>query len=286
MVLREGAAALQAAGIGPSRAEAEWLLSHLLGMRPLELYLLERELPAQLVNRFQSQVAARAAGRPLQYLLGEAAFYGRIFEVGPGVFIPRPETEAVVEAALAALRGRPGRGAKPGEAPDRPCRVLEAGVGSGCIAVTLACELPACRVVGVEVSWVALQAARRNARRHQVDDRVALVQGSWLDALRGMWDAVIANPPYVPTDRVERLPLDVRQEPAASLDGGPTGRQALRRLLAEAPRVLRPGGLLALECDEDQVAWLLDEARRGPFAEGRPLQDMAERPRGALLTRA
>ena len=286
MLLREGAAALQAAGIGPSHAEAEWLLSRLLGVRPLELYLLEQALPAQIVDTFQLQVAARAAGWPLQYLIGEAAFYGRIFEVGPGVFIPRPETETVVEAALAALRGQPGRGAWPVGAPNRACRVLEVGVGSGCIAVTVACELPACLVVGVEVSWVALQAARRNTRRHRVDDRVALVQGSWLDALRGMWDAVISNPPYVPTDQVERLPLDVRQEPAASLDGGPAGRQALRHLLAAAPRVLRSGGILAMECGEEQVGWLLDEAQRGPFAESRPLQDVAEHPRGVLLTRA
>ena len=278
VLVREGTARLRAAGVGPARAEAEWLLSRLTGVRPLELYLDGAGLAPGVPDAFRAQIAERAAGRPLQYLLGEAAFFGRAFDVRPGVFIPRPETEAVLAQALPALRAL---------APDGgPLRVVDAGTGSGCIAVTLACELPACLVLGVEVSWDALQTARRNLRRHGVEGCVGLVQGAWLDAVGGTWDALIANPPYVPAARIDGLPRDVRQEPRQSLDGGTAGLDALRRLLAEARRLIRPGGALVLECGEDQVAILLDEARQGPWGVRRPLHDLAGRPRGVLLARA
>jgi release factor glutamine methyltransferase len=274
-LIREGSHRLRAAGMEHARYEAEWLLGRLLDTKPLEMYLRQPPIPADVAERFLSQIDARCAGTPLQYLLGEADFFGRSFAVAPGVFIPRPETEAVVAQALAALR-----------AMGRPRRLLDLGAGSGCIAVTLACELPACVVIGVELSWEALRCARRNALRHGVADRVRLIQGDWTAPAGGAFDGIVSNPPYIPSGQVDRLPLDVRQEPRLSLDGGPDGLRDLLAVLREAERLLAPEGLLALECGEEQVGLLLDAAARAAWVQKvLPLQDLAGRPRGVLLTR-
>ncbi len=284
MIVREllasGSRRLQEAGLEQPVKDAEWLLGWLLGETPTGLYLREEAVPAQTVERFASAVDARARGTPLQYLLGEADFYGARFAVRPGGFIPRPETECIVEAALTALRAQPLRNGK-------PLRLLDLGSGSGCIAITLARRLPACVVVGVELSWDALTVARQNARALGVASRVLFVQGSWLDAFRGAVDGVIANPPYVSSGQVERLPLDVRQEPRVSLDGGADGMRDLRRLLDEMPRVLKPGGIAVLECGEEQVSPLAEAAASAGWTETvTPLQDLGGRPRGLLAIRA
>ena len=276
-VVRAGAERLGAVGVAHARHEAEWLLSRLAGLRPLDLYLKEGEIPVDTVARFFDQIEARATGRPLQYLLGETEFFGERFFVAPGVFIPRPETETIVEAALEALRTRHAT-------LQRPLRLLDLGTGSGCIAVTLARALPACVVVGVELSWDALGAAKRNVLAHGVAGRVSLVRGHWVESIRGRWDGIVSNPPYVPSQQVEVLPLDVRQEPRLSLDGGEDGLRDLRYLVEEAPRLLAPGGLLVLECGETQVEPLMAAAHgRAWVVSARPLYDLAKRPRGLLI---
>lgn len=277
-LIQEGARRLQAAGREHARHEAEWLLGRLVGSRPLELYLDEPSIPAQAVEQFFAHIEARASGAPLQYLLGEAEFFGRPFVVEPGVFIPRPETEAVVEAAIRQLRVMEADRA-------RPLCVADLGTGSGCIAVTIARALPACAVVGVEVSWWALRIASQNVRRHGVSDRVSLIQGSWTAPLRFPVDAMVSNPPYIPTARVESLPFDVRQEPRVSLDGGPDGTRDLLQLMAEAPRVLRPDGLLLMECGEEQVGTLRRAVVSTSWQAASPVHDLAGRPRGLLLKR-
>ena len=279
-VLREGAKRLQALGVAHARYEAEWLLGRLVGLRPLEVYLEDAPLPPEMAERFFSQIEARASGVPLQYLLGEAEFLGERFAVMPGVFIPRPETEAIVEPALQALRRLETELA-------RPLRVLDLGTGSGCIAVSAARALPTCAVVGVELSWIPLVVARQNVLRHGLASRVSLVQGNWLEAIRGTFDGILSNPPYVPSAQVDHLPLDVRQEPRVSLDGGDAGLQDLFAILAQAPRVLRPSGIAMLECGEEQVNRLMDEAAMAAWVHGvHALHDLAGRPRGVLLTRA
>ena len=268
---------MQDAGRHLPRHEVERILSHALDLPPLELYLHDRALPQPLCDRLSEMVRARAAGAPLQYVLGEAEFFGARFSVRPGVFIPRPETEIIVEAALRAFRGVQRGG--------RPLRILEFGVGSGCIAVTLARELPACLLVGIEVSWDALAVARLNAERQGVASRVALIQGEWERPIRGTFDGVIANPPYVPSAQVNRLPLEVRQEPRQSLDGGVDGLRDLRHLLGVAPHVLHPGGVAVFECGEEQVPVLIRQARQARWAaEAAALFDLANRPRGVVIT--
>jgi release factor glutamine methyltransferase len=279
-LIREGARRLEGARLDNARREAEWLLSHLLGEPALELYLSpERDVPPSLAERFFSHIARRAAGVPLQHLIGETEFFGAAFAVEPGVFIPRPETEAVLERALSELRPLAQRLGK-------PLQLLDLGTGSGCLAVTLARELSPCLVVGLELSWVALSTARRNVLRHGLERRVRLVQGCWTAPLRGTFDGIVANPPYVPSGQVGTLPLDVRREPRLSLDGGPDGMGALAHLMAEAPRVLRPGGVFALECGEEQaerLALLAAEATWVQRAE--PIHDLAGRPRGLVIAR-
>ena len=278
-VVQEGARRLKPLGDPCAMREAEWLLGRLIGVKALDIYLDEALLPRETIERFFSQIQARAAGAPLQYLIGEADFFGRRFTMAPGVFIRRPGTEAIVERAIEALRAREA-------ALGRPLRLLDAGTGSGCIAVTLACALPACVVVGVELLWSALFVAQRNVLRHGVSERVRLIQGDWLEAIRGEFDGLVSNPPYVPSNAVERLPPDVRQEPRASLDGGEDGLRDIRRILAQAPMRVRSGGLIMLECGEDQVARLMNDAAVAPWVHrAEALHDLAGRPRGILIER-
>ena len=278
-ILREGTRCLRASGYEHARREAEWLLSRLMDVQPLELYLADRPVAPPVIEQFLAHVRARSAGRPLQYLLREAEFFGGRFAVQPGVFIPRPETEAVVEAALERLR--PLEAAR-----GRPLRLLDLGTGSGCIAVTLAERLATCAVVAVELSWTALHTARRNIIEHGMGARVSLIQGSWTQPLRGRFDGIIANPPYVPSASVEQLPLDVRQEPRVSLDGGPDGLREARNILAQMPARLEPGGVAALECGEHHVEVLqADVTQRGWVETVHAIHDLAGRPRGVLIVR-
>ena len=278
-LIHRGAHRLHTAGIKPARRETEWLLSRLLGLHSVELYLDEPPVSDEVARRFFTQIESRAAGIPLQYLLGETEFFGATLAVSSGVFIPRPETETIIAVAIEALRKRAGR-------LSRPLRLLDLGTGSGAMAIALARALPACVVVGVEVSWNALLVARQNIRRHRLEARVQLVQGRWLSAMRGSFDGVVSNPPYIPTARMNQLPLDVRQEPRVSLDGGEHGMRDALEVLAASRQALDPGGLLVLECGEEQVETLCRTAAAWPWvATVNPIVDLAGRPRGLHLTR-
>lgn len=280
-LIQESTRRLEEAGIVPARHEAEYLLSRLLDVKPLALYLNELPVGPDTEEKLRFYVDRRVRGFPLQYLLGEAGFFGRLFTVGPGVFIPRPETEAVLEAALRPIKTLAYK-------RGRPLRILDAGCGSGCIGISLALELPACVVVGLEVSWLALLAASANIRRHGVGGQVLLLQGQWYQPFRtrGLFDVIVSNPPYIPTGRIEKLPPDVRQEPIVSLDGGPDGLEAALQLLSQAESFLHPGGLLVFECGEEQVAFLAGRAEGLAWVDGvEALQDFGNRPRGVIIYR-
>jgi release factor glutamine methyltransferase len=164
-------------------------------------------------------------------------FYGLEFTVTPDVLIPRPETETLVEQALAR----------------RPRTVVDVGTGSGCVAVALAVHLPHAWVWATDLSRAALRVAATNARRHGVADRILFIQADLLLPLRGPVDLVVSNPPYVAEEEWPALPPSVREyEPRQALDGGPGGLQVIRRLLEDAPRLLRPGGTLLVEIGADQ----------------------------------
>ncbi|HHH41440.1 MAG TPA: peptide chain release factor N(5)-glutamine methyltransferase [Chloroflexi bacterium] len=236
-ILNEGSALLHPITDAP-RLEAEVLLSHVTGLpRATLLAHPERPLPPAQRRRYRALLQRRAAGYPLPYLTGRVEFYGLEFAVTPDVLIPRPETERLVELALAR----------------RPRTAVDVGTGSGCVAVTLAVHLPDVRVYATDLSGPALRVAAANARRHSVAGRVRLIQCDLFGPLAGPVDLVVANPPYVAAAEWASLPTSVRRyEPRLALDGGADGLAVIRRLLGEAPRLLGPGGTLLVEIGAEQ----------------------------------
>ncbi|MCS6945485.1 MAG: peptide chain release factor N(5)-glutamine methyltransferase [Sutterellaceae bacterium] len=233
----EAAALLAAAGL--PRREARALLAHVLAV-PREALIADpqRPVPTAAAARFAQLAQRRRAGEPLAYLLGYCEFYGRPFAVNAAVLVPRPETETLVQLALARLRQM--------AAP----WVLDLGTGSGCVAVTLALECAAATVLASDVSSAALAVARANA--HRLGAQVAFFQGDWLAAVRGPFDLIVSNPPYVAAGDPHLAAL--RFEPAAALIGGDDGLAALRAIIKAAPSSLRSGGWLLVEHGYDQAA--------------------------------
>ena len=243
--------------------ERAWLLAH-----P------EARLTPRQHRRLRRACTRLAQGEPLPYVLGYWHFYGRKFAVTPAVLIPRPETETLVEHALAWLRQHPARR-----------QIADVGTGSGILAVTLAAEIADARITATEISPAALAVAADNARRHRVADRIAFVETDLLAALPGPFDLIVANLPYIPTAALESLPV-ARREPREALDGGADGLALIRRLLAQAPARLAPDGLLLLEiaADQGEAARTL-AAGAFPQAEVRLHRDLAGRARVVAVMR-
>jgi release factor glutamine methyltransferase len=207
--------------------------------------------------RFASLVARRKGGEPVAYLVGCREFYGRKFAVSPAVLIPRPETELLVDLALAQKvdAGDTAKSVATSAATSTTThapRILDLGTGSGCIAITLALEIPSAEVCAVDVSAAALDVARGNAQR--LGARLRLLQSDWFDALAGeKFDLIVGNPPYV-AERDPHLGVeDLRYEPGRALASGADGLDAIRHIVAAAPRHLRRGGRLWLEHGYDQA---------------------------------
>jgi release factor glutamine methyltransferase len=231
---------LAAAGCVSARAEADWLLEE-----------------AADEGALRAMVARRVAGEPLQYVIGWAPFGPLRLAVGPGVFVPRPETEALADRAAARLRARleppQGSGEPQGGAPVRPVAV-DVCTGSGAIACFLAAEVPRARVLATELDPGALAWARINADRYGVELLAGDLDAPLPPELAGHLDLLCANVPYVPSGAIATLPTDVRDhEPRLALDGGPDGLDVLRRLVARAGHWLAPGGGLLCEIGEDQA---------------------------------
>ena len=279
----EGAARQLAAGRGDDdgRGEAELLLGRLVSAGRAELYLRGGEpFDTGAARTLAAWILRRQGGEPIQYILGEAAYRELVLEVGPGVFIPRPETELLVDETLAFLRER---GAA---AP----RLLECGTGSGAIALSLALEAPAARVVATELSPRALAFASRNRARLAPDvaARVHLVHGDLATAVRGPFDALVANPPYIAESERAELPTDVLDhEPHLALFAARDGMAAIERLVDDGARVTAPGGLLALELGSGQGDTALGVLAADPrWTSGRIRTDLAGRARMLLARRA
>lgn len=252
-LLREARLRLARVPFEPSSREATLLLTEVLGVSEARLYARNDEpVPEPDRRRFEALLERRLTGEPFAYLRGEREFYGRPFTVDPRVLIPRPETEHLVEAALAL------------ELPQAP-RVLDVGTGSGCIAVTLALEIPGARVTASDISLGALRVLQVNARRHGVRDRLHPLQADLTDALRlERFDLVVSNPPYVNPDEAGELsPEVVDFEPHAALFAADSGREVIERLL-RAAATLRGGTPLLIEIGYDQAKWLraVVDARR------------------------
>ena len=263
----ESADALCQAGIEDARAEARWLLCHLLHMTESSLLAWpDAQIPAIQAERVRRAVRRRAAHEPFAYVVGSRELYGRTFAVDRRVLVPRPETETLIEEAVAVLRSH-------NDDTATPPLVVDVGTGSGAIACTLALEVRSATVVGCDVSGEALSVAAMNCRRLKLGRRLGLVQGHLLTWLRQPADLVVANLPYIPSGRVPTLMPEVADwEPHLALDGGPDGLDLVRALLADAARAVRPGGTMLLELDPEQMA----PARKLiPGARCRVIQDLA-----------
>jgi len=232
--------ALEAAGVASPRVDAEWLLAGLLGVGRVAVRLDPAgAVPALLAERYGDAVRRRARREPLQRILGWEEFRGLRVRLTDAVLVPRPETEALVEWALALLPARGGR----------RLRAVDLGTGSGCIACALAAERPDLDVVAIDVSPAAAAVARENAIALGLAARIRVVAADLLDGVRDLGaDLIVSNPPYLPTGLVPKLPPEVRtHEPVVALDGGADGRALIRRIAAIAHRALRVSGVLVVE---------------------------------------
>lgn len=232
-LLGQAGALLKAVACGEPDENAELLLAHVLGKARMTL----RAFPDFPVSESQAAVFSelikrKAAGEPLAYITGRAPFLDLEFNVTPAVLIPRPETEQLALFALAYLKTRTA------------ARVLDIGTGSGCLACALALKSDAA-VAACDISAPALEAARANALR--LGARVEFFNSDLFSGISGKFDLIVSNPPYIPSGELAALQPEVRREPAGALDGGPDGLAVFRRLAAEAPARLTPGGMLMLE---------------------------------------
>ena len=255
---------LTAAGVDTPRWDAQLLLAWTLHARREDLARApERVLTAREQVIFAKAVALRTGRRPLPYITGEAWFYGRPFKINRAVLIPRPETEELVQAALDACPDRDG------------LRIADIGTGSGCLAVTLALARLTAQVWATDLSALALNVARKNVVRYGLGERVTLREGDLLAPLPPgvRLDVIVSNPPYVAEAELPGLMPEVRDyEPRLALSGdtgaaGTDGTALHRRLLAEAPAYLAPGGRLLLEVGAGQADAVADAARAAGYAE-------------------
>jgi release factor glutamine methyltransferase len=221
-VLRLSTTYLGDHGSTSARLDSELLCAQALGLRRIDLYLqFDRPLDEGELTSIRELVRRRGKGEPVAYLTGTREFYGRAFSVTPDVLVPRPDTEALVQHAVALLRARTGA----------ELRVADLGTGSGCIAITLAAEVPGTNVTATDNSPAAIEVARSNAAALGVD--VSFLDCSWADCLDGRFDLIVSNPPYVTTAELEAVDRDVRDfEPRGALLGGDDGLDAYRALLA------------------------------------------------------
>jgi len=231
---------LRDAGIGAHEAgfSARLLAEHVLGWNSARYFTSAHELePPQFAEQYDALVARRAAREPAAYITGLKEFWGLELEVSPAVLIPRPETELIVEVATEFLRGESG-----------PLTVADAGTGSGCLAVALARELPAASIVATDISYEALEVARRNAVAHGVVDRIRFAYADLLEGIDGPFDLIVCNPPYVRSGDRPALQPEVRDyEPSVALFGGASGIEVVAAIVEQAGPRLRPSGWLVFE---------------------------------------
>jgi len=246
-----------------ARLDAELLLEYVTGLSRTDFRAApERELPAAAGWSFQQLLRRRLQGEPVAYIRGHQEFWSLLLEVSPAVLIPRPETELVVERALAALR------------PDAK-ELADLGTGSGAIALAVASERPSLQITAVDVSAEALEIARRNAARLQLGN-VRFERGSWFAPLTGRrFDVVAANPPYIARGDADLAQNVSRFEPEIALIAGNSGLEAIEQIAAQAGAHLRPGGWLILEHGWTQAGAVRDRLVRSGFTHVRSHADLA-----------
>ena len=227
---------LRAAGIDEPEAHGELIAAFVLNKNRTYVRAFGQNIIYDKeVTLFNTILDEKLSGRPLAHIIGSTEFMGRIFTVSPTVLIPRPETEELVEQAVKRLKIK------------QPHNILDLCTGSGCIAITLAFLFHGARVTSVDISPEALKVALKNAQNLNVAKRIDFVQSDLFENVKGVYDFIISNPPYIPTDVIATLSPEVRKEPKLALDGGKDGLDIISRIAKDAPAFLNPGGTLALE---------------------------------------
>jgi release factor glutamine methyltransferase len=249
------------------RLDAEVLLAHALDVDRLRLYLnFDRPLSENERSRFRNLVRRRVAREPVAYIIGRREFWSLPFRAVPGVLVPRPETEVLVEVVLEEIRQK-----------DHP-RILELGTGSGAVAVSILHDNSAACIVATDINGLALRTAALNARELQVQDRLNLVASNLFDAIaeKREFDVVCSNPPYVPTAAILNLDPEVRDfEPRAALDGGANGLDIVRRMVERAGSYLKQAGALAMEVGDGQADRVGELLAASGFADVTTYRDLA-----------
>jgi release factor glutamine methyltransferase len=256
-LVTKAADALLAAGFDAPRRRARRLVAAVLGLSDADVFAHpERRVEETGQARLSGALARMLAHEPLSRIVGRREFWGLDLLLSADTLDPRPDTETVVEAVLAALPGR-----------DRPCRFLDLGTGTGCLLLALLSECPAARGIGIDIAPGAARTARRNASRLGLAGRADFIVGNWAEAIAGRFDAIVANPPYIARAAIAELPPEVREhDPVAALDGGPDGLAAYRAIAADLGRLLPPEGIFATEIGVAQagpVSAILDAAGFG-----------------------
>ncbi len=271
-------------GDADARTSTRWLVSDVVGMSFMQLYLnLDRPLDAEELARLKVFVRWRAAGEPVQYIVGKTAFRHIDVIVREGVLIPRPETEVLVSEALGRLpRDKHASGDAACDDPD--LLIADLCTGSGCVACSIAYENPRARLVATDIDPGCVRLARDNAAALGLDARVQVVEcdlGEGVDAaLMGAFDAVVSNPPYVPTAVLAGLDREVRDfEPHLALDGGRDGLDVFRRIAQWSLAALKPGGFLAIELHETTLDAAAQAALSAGFADAEVARDLNGLPR-------
>lgn len=275
---RQLATRFSAAGIDSPDLDAALLIAHALGLTTADVRLRGADPVApEALPRIEAYAAQRMAGMPVARLVGEKEFWSLSFTLSPETLVPRPDTETVVEAALATIADRAA-----------PLRILDLGTGSGAILAALLVELPGATGIGVDQSEGAARTARDNLARAGLQSRGTVIVGDWASALGGGFDLVVSNPPYIPSIDIVGLAIEVREnDPLAALDGGADGLSSYRIIAAEAPRLLKAGGHLVLELgigQEAEVAALAGAA--GLAITGPARRDLGGIPRALVARRS
>lgn len=235
---------LEAAGVESPQTDARAMVLGVLDL-PVEALIREPDLTLSRAQarRLSNWLVRRIAGTPVSRLIGRREFWSLSFKIGPATLDPRPDSETLVETVLAELKPR----------REQPLRLLDLGTGSGCLLLALLSELKQATGIGVDITPAALKVAAENAESLRLADRAEFRKGDWTRGLSGPFDVILSNPPYIARDEIEFLDAEVLCDPIRALDGGPDGLDAYRRILAEAPALLAPGGFLALEIGWDQA---------------------------------
>ena len=254
--LKEVEAQLKAACVLSPQVEAQALITHFARLDMMDLFTGTKKIGSPAQERIAKALIERRKGAPLFYLTGRAPFYGRLFFVSKDTLIPRPETELLVEETLNLLKRHHPPLKHRRMTATQPPQILDVGTGSGCVAVSLTLEHPACRMTALDASTKALKVARKNVQFFGLSEQIQVVRSRLFDSFgsqkHGFWDIIVSNPPYVPAGDLRKLSREVRSEPRLALDGGRKGLSLIREILRQAPLFLKPSGRLLLELGQGQ----------------------------------